>query len=140
MELARAYKSLIDAIVLQAGSADMLHIHVGLALYLGTLVLARRPRAGFVALQVVLAAELANELLDWAAASPQWTLRDTLSDIFLTLMWPVAITAATQYRRRRWNRVERNPARSPAKRTVAAHERHAAISRPTTAPAPIASA
>lgn len=111
MELARLYKSLIDVIVAQAGSAALLHVHAGLALYLGTLLLVPRRRGGMLALQVVLAAELANEAMDWLAASPQWTWGDTLSDVVLTLMWPAAITAVGAWRRRRWRRMVASAAR-----------------------------
>jgi hypothetical protein len=127
MELARLYKSLIDVIVAQAGSAALLHVHVGLALYLGTLLLVPRRRGGMLALQVVLAAELANEVMDWLAASPQWTWGDTMSDFVLTLMWPAAITAVGAWRRRRWRRM------------VVSAARPGVVSIPSSGRAPIAS-
>ncbi len=111
MELARLYKSLIDVIVAQAGSAALLHVHAGLAIYLVALLLAPHRRGAILALQVVLAAELGNETLDWLAATPHWTWADTLSDIVLTLLWPVAITAAGAWRRRRWRRMVVSAAR-----------------------------
>ncbi|WP_058755016.1 hypothetical protein [Sphingomonas endophytica] len=104
MELVHLYKSMIDAIVAAAGSAALLHVHAGMAIYLGTLAVVRNRRGGVVALQMVFAAEMANEAMDWLAASPQWTWSDTLSDIVLTLMWPVAITGVNGLRRRRWRR------------------------------------
>jgi hypothetical protein len=126
MELARVYKSLIDVIVAHAGSAALLHVHVGLALYLGTLLLVPRRRGAMLALQVVLVAELANEMLDWLAASPQWTWADTTSDFVLTLVWPVAITAVGAWRRRRWRRM------------IASAPRPGVVSIPSSGRAPIA--
>jgi len=104
MEFVQLYKSLIDQIVARAGSAALLHVHVGMAIYLATLMVVRQRRGGIVALQVVLAAELGNEVLDWLAANPQWSWSDTFSDVVLTLMWPSGITAITAWRRRRWRR------------------------------------
>lgn len=127
MDLVHWYKSLIDVIVLRAGSAALLHVHVGMAIYLATLMIVRQRRGGIIALQVVLAAELANEVMDWLAASPRWTWDDTISDIVLTLMWPTAITGVNAWRRRRW------------RRAVAAGARAATISPPATGRAPIAS-
>ena len=104
MELARAYKQLIDQIVATAGPAPLLHVHAGLAIYLLARLVLRERRGSLTALHVVFAAEMLNEALDWLAASPSWTIRDTLGDITLTMLWPVAITAVAQHRRRRWRR------------------------------------
>ncbi len=128
MDLVLWYKSVIDVIVLHAGSAALLHVHVGMAIYLGTLMVVRQRRGGLVALQVVVAAELANEAMDWLAGSPRWTWGDTVSDMLLTVMWPAAITAVIAWRRRRW------------RRTVAGAAQVGAISQSATRHAPIASA
>ncbi|WP_159754199.1 hypothetical protein [Sphingomonas sp. 8AM] len=104
MEIVYLYKSLIDQIVALAGSAALLHVHVGMAIYLATLMVVRQRRGGVVALQVVFAAELGNELMDWLAASPQWSWSDTISDVVLTLMWPAGITAINAWRRHRWRK------------------------------------
>ncbi len=114
MEFVHLYKSLIDQIVARAGSAALLHVHVGMAIYLATLLVVRQRRGGTVALQVVLAAELGNEVLDWLAASPQWSWADTISDIVLTLMWPAAITAVNAWRRRRWRKTVAQTVRTAA--------------------------
>lgn len=104
MDIVHLYKSLIDVIVRQAGSAALLHVHTGLAIYLATLMVVRTRRGAIVALQVVLAAELGNEAMDWLAASPEWTWSDTISDFVLTLLWPVAITLVGAWRRWRWRK------------------------------------
>jgi hypothetical protein len=123
MQIVHLYKSLIDAIVAWGGSASLLHVHVGMAIYLAVLMAVRQRRAGMIALQVVLAAELGNEVMDWLNASPDWTWSDTVSDFTLTLLWPVATTAVLAWRRRRWRTSVAIMARSgaitlPAKRHV----------------------
>lgn len=127
MEIVYLYKSLIDIVVEQSGSAELLHVHAGLAIYLLALMVVRQRRGGFLALQVVLAAELANETMDWLAASPKWTWSDTISDFVLTMMWPTAITVVTAWRRRRWQK------------TIATRARPAAISASASGAAPFAS-
>ena len=114
MEIVYLYKSIIDVVVAQAGSAALLHVHVGMAIYLATLMVVRNRRGAVIALQVVLAAEFGNEAMDWLAASPQWTWSDTISDIVLTVMWPAAITAVGSWRRRRWRRAVRTAPRGDA--------------------------
>lgn len=104
MDLVHFYKSIIDLIVAQAGSAALLHVHVGMAIYLAVLTAAPPGRGAIVALQVVLAAELGNETMDWLAAGARWTWGDTLSDFALTMLWPAAITAVGAWRRRRLRR------------------------------------
>lgn len=104
---AQAYHQFVDQIVHALGvSHAIMHVHVGLALYLGTQLLLRTRRASFAALHVVFAAELLNECLD-RLASQSWNWPDTASDMLLTMMWPVAITAVSRYRRVRWARFER---------------------------------
>ncbi len=114
MDIVHLYKSLIDQIVARAGSAELLHVHVGMAIYLATLLVVRQRRGGIVALQMVLAAELGNEVMDWLAASPQWSWSDTISDVVLTLLWPAAITAVNAWRRRRWRKTVVATARTTA--------------------------
>lgn len=121
MEAAVLYKQLIDALVRSSGSALLLHVHAGLALYLLAQLVVRHRRSWLVGLNVVFAAEMANEALDWLAAQPSWTMTDTLCDILFTMMWPVAIAAVTQYRRRR-----RRAALAPSVR------RHGTIARSAT--------
>lgn len=104
MEVALLYKSMIDAVVVAAGPAALLHVHAGLAIHLLTTITVRRRNSGLIGIQMVAIAEAVNETLDWMAGSPRWSVADTVSDIALTLLWPVAITAAGYYRRWRWQR------------------------------------
>lgn len=100
MEFARVYKEGIDQLVQVAGPAPLLHVHAGLGIFLLVRLLATGRRSTSRALQAVIAAEMVNEALDWLAQSPGWTVRDTASDILLTLLWPTAIVLVTQLRRR----------------------------------------
>lgn len=127
MELVHLYKSLIDVIVREAGSAALLHVHVGLAIYLVALIVVPHRRSGWMALQIVIAAELGNEAMDWLEAAPQWTWTDTISDFVLTVMWPAAITVVGAWRRWKW------------RRAVATTARTGAISTSSSGRAPIAS-
>ena len=102
MQLAATYKNLIDAIVVWSGSGALMHVHAGLAIYLLTQVVVRHRRSWIIGLNLVFACELANEVVEWFAPVTYWTLHDTLIDVLFTMMWPVAIAAVTQYRRRRW--------------------------------------
>lgn len=105
MILSQAYHHLVDQTTHALGASHaIMHVHIGLALYLGMQLLLRTRRASFAALHVVFVAELLNECLDWLA-NQSWNWPDTLSDMLLTLMWPIAITAVGHYRRARWNRV-----------------------------------
>lgn len=126
MDIVHLYKSMIDAVVAMAGSAALLHVHVGMAIYLATLMVVRNRRGSTIALQVVLAAELGNEAMDWLEGAPQWTWGDTISDFILTMLWPAAITAVGAWRRRRW------------RKAVAAEPRIAAISSAARRVPPIA--
>lgn len=104
MDTATSYHALKDQLVVALGqSHSMMHIHAGLALYLGAQFVIGTRRASLQALAIVFWAEMANELLD-RLATGSWRWADTLSDVVLTLMWPAAITALSLYRRARWER------------------------------------
>jgi hypothetical protein len=81
---------------------EMMHIHVGLAIYVAVQLLQGTRRGSMFALNVVVAAEVLNELVDRLAKG--WYPADTLSDVGLTLVWPMILTAVSQYRRTRWER------------------------------------
>jgi hypothetical protein len=102
MEPVSAYHALAEQIVALAGGSDkMVHVHVGLAIYYSTQLLFRRRRASWASLQVVLALEIANEVMDrlfWGS----WRWSDTLGDFAYTLFWPTIIFVVGKYRRRRW--------------------------------------
>lgn len=106
METAIAYRSMIDAIVTWSGSANLMHVHAGMAIYVAAQLVLRDRRGSLVALHVVFLAEMVNEVLDWIAPRPGLTLGDSLSDVVLTMMWPVATAAVSHYRRKRWQQTK----------------------------------
>jgi hypothetical protein len=102
-----SYHQVIDGIIAASGMSDkMLHMHVGMALYLGAQVAFRTRRGSIDALLVVVIAEVANEIMDRLFFG-SWRWSDTLGDIGATLFWPAACVAVSRYRRRRWARAER---------------------------------
>ncbi len=104
MDLPGIYHQAVDAFVAAFGASHAtMHVHVGLAIYLLVQLAVRTRRGSMTALNVVFAAEMANELLDYLHLG-SWNWPDTLGDVALTMMWPVAITLVSQYRRARWER------------------------------------
>ena len=104
MDIPASYHAVIDSFVALFGASHAtMHVHVGLALYLAVQLLVRTRRGSMTALHVVAAADLINECMDRAYAG-SWNWPDTLSDVVLTLMWPVAITLVSQIRRAAWER------------------------------------
>jgi hypothetical protein len=81
---------------------EMMHVHVGLAIYVAVQMLQGTRRGSMLALNVVVASEVLNELVDRFAKG--WYPRDTLSDVALTLVWPIVLTAVSQFRRAQWER------------------------------------
>lgn len=102
MELAETYHSLVNGLVDALGASHaIMHVHVGLGIYLAVQLIVRTRRGSMVALNTVFAAEMLNELMD-RLATGSWRWPDTLADVALTMMWPVAITLVSQHRRRQW--------------------------------------
>lgn len=102
MDMLQSYIDMTNALVETAGATHaMMHIHAGLALYLGTQLLLRTRRASVVALGVVVTAALLHEAIE-RLYYDGWRWADTSGDIALTLFWPVAITLVGLYRRKRW--------------------------------------
>ena len=66
-----------------------LHVHVGMAIWVGCTVIAGSVAAWWP-LAVVVAAELFNECLDrWRVGS--WRIGDTLADIVNSVLWPLVL-------------------------------------------------
>lgn len=106
MDVVVAYHRLIEQLCANFGIGDqMLHVHVGLGLYLGAQLVLRNRRASFDALLLVVCAELTNELLDRLFLG-HWDWPDTISDVVATLFWPTLVYAIGRYRRQRWQRRE----------------------------------
>lgn len=93
------YHGMTESLLARSGISDKaLHIHVGLALYLGAVLLLSRPLRGWAPFLIVAAIEGANEILDrlfWGA----WRLPDTMADVASTLFWPLMITLVLKLRR-----------------------------------------
>jgi hypothetical protein len=105
------YHQAIDAIVGVFGATHAtMHVHAGLAIYLLVQLAVRTRRGSMTALNVVFLAEMANEGMGRLYRG-YWDWPDTLADIVLTMMWPIAITAVSQYRRARWARMRRRAER-----------------------------
>ena len=90
-EFQLAKLALVDALGL---AKDALHIHFGLAVFLGVALLARRPLAHWLPLAAALAAALAGEIWDladtWSAGDPLvW--RASWRDIANTAFWPLVL-------------------------------------------------
>lgn len=70
---------------------DALHIHIGLALFVGFIVLLRRSPASLLPWLGVLGLELVNELMDilhWHTGAFSFEPGDSLKDIANTMAWP----------------------------------------------------
>lgn len=74
----------------------ILHIHIGMAIYLGLRLASRRRFGPVLALVGLVLLETLNESMDLAATWPviqNWQIRDTQHDVFNTLLWPVVLCA-----------------------------------------------
>lgn len=116
MDFLGGYINLMDEIARWANTThEMMHVHCGLALYLGMQLLLRTRRASPVALVTVVIVAILHEAVQRLHYGT-WRWEDTLGDIALTTMWPAAITCVGLYRRRRWDAAHR--AREAAVRLV----------------------
>lgn len=84
------------------GSDTLIHVNVGLGIWLLAALIARRPfRDPWLLLPVVIA-EGGNEICDYIIHEG-WSVADTLHDIFWTLLWPVLIfTVSFVASQRKW--------------------------------------
>ena len=75
-------------------SHAVLHIHLGLAIYLLSCLLLRRPLGSVLPWLVVVALELTNEASDFAryyVSDWPWTPTNTIEDVINTLFWPTVL-------------------------------------------------
>jgi len=102
-----SYIDLVNWLAQLSGAGHaLLHVHIGLAIYVLVQVLMRERRASILALKIVLSLELAHEGVERLYYG-SWRWGDTLGDIALTILWPAILTAASLYRRRRWRLAEK---------------------------------
>lgn len=97
MDIPQLYHRLILWIGDGTGLPDaILHIHAGLAVLMVARIATGRSLATFIPFAFVVAAEFANELLDYLAYGIRWG--DTLADIGNTLFWPLVISLGVRWR------------------------------------------
>lgn len=97
MSIVERYHAVILWIGDGTGLPDaILHIHAGLAVLLCARVLTRRSLGSFIPFAFVVAAELANETMDYLNYG--WRAADTYSDLANTFFWPLIISLAVRLR------------------------------------------
>jgi hypothetical protein len=87
----------------------ILHIHVGMAIYIVLRLVTRRRLSPLWALAGLALLEALNEITDLAATWPvlqEWQIRDTGQDVFNTMLWPCVLCALTLWAARRPRRVQ----------------------------------
>jgi hypothetical protein len=115
MDPVGAYQGLIDFIVDTTGAThSTLHVHAGLLIYLLAQVVLCERRGSWLAWNVTLGCEIANEVMN-RLQFDSWRWDDTLSDVFLTMLWPTMLILVSQYRRYRWQSLEQRRARMQAR-------------------------
>lgn len=86
-------------------SKDALHIHVGLAIFFGLVLLLRRGPDSVLPWLGLLAFEVLNEVIDvfhWHEGAFSFEIGDSLKDIVNTMLWPtIAVFASKMFFRRR---------------------------------------
>lgn len=97
MDIPRIYHEWSLWVGATTGLSDaILHIHAGLIIMLLVRGIGRISLASFIPFWFVVAAELANEVLDYLAYGLD--LPDILSDVGYTLFWPLVISLALRLR------------------------------------------
>lgn len=92
-------------------SKDALHIHVGLAIFFGLVLILRRGPDSILPWLGLLAFELLNEVMDvfhWHEGAFSFEIGDSLEDIVNTMIWPTVALFIVKmvWRRRRSVNVE----------------------------------
>lgn len=71
-------------------SADLLHLHLGLVIFVVTALLLRRRMRSVWPLAIVAAFALINEMIDYAVNEP-WSATRSAVDVVNTLFWPMVL-------------------------------------------------
>ena len=99
MNITALYQELITAIGDGTGASDsLLHVHAGLAILFLARLVTRRSLATPIPFLVVLAAEVANEIMDRLTYG-SWRVADTSLDMFNTMFWPFVLMVGLRWRR-----------------------------------------
>lgn len=83
---------------------SILHIHLGIAIYIALRLATRRRFGPLWALAGVAILEALNETMDLAATWPvvqAWQIRDTQQDVFNTMLWPCVLCGLALWDARR---------------------------------------
>lgn len=83
---------------------DALHIHIGLAIFLGVALVFRRSLASWIPWLALLAFELVNELMDIFHIHEGvigFEVGDSMKDVLNTMFWPTVVPIAARWQRRR---------------------------------------
>lgn len=80
---------------------SLLHLHVGMAIYLGCQVLMGTRRGSLVAVFVTVLLAVFHELMN-RIFHGSWRLADTSQDLVLTLFWPTMCYSVSCFRRWHW--------------------------------------
>lgn len=81
-------------------SKDALHVHIGLAVFFVAVVILRKSPGSLVPWILVLAFEVANELMDifhWYGGAWTIELGDSAKDIIGTMLWPTLIMLLARF-------------------------------------------
>lgn len=113
MDFSLSYHQFTEALVTTFGvSRGEMHMHAGLLIYVTSQIILGTRRASMAALGTVVFVECLHETMQ-ALYYGSLRIDDTLSDIALTLMWPLILAGASLYRRARWNVNYRRTGRIP---------------------------
>lgn len=89
---------------------SLLHLHIGMAIYLGCQFLMGTRRGSLAAVFVTVMLALFHEVMN-RIFHGSWRLADTSEDLVLTLFWPTMCYGVSSFRRWQWAQRERFGAR-----------------------------
>ena len=93
------YHGMTESLLARSGMSDkVLHMQIGLAIFLAASLLLRRPLRSWTPFLIVCGLEGANELMDrlfWGA----WRWPDTVLDMATTIFWPLVIVLVLKLER-----------------------------------------
>lgn len=95
------YDTLAASLATETGASDsLLHVHAGMAILLIARVLTRRSLATPIPLAFVVAAAVANEIVD-RIVQGVWILPDAYFDVLNTISWPLMLMIGLRMRNAR---------------------------------------
>lgn len=76
-------------------SKDLLHLHIGMVLFLFVLVVAKRPIGSLLPVVVILIAAAIGEIMDMRddlISLGEWRWKASVRDVVGTVLWPTVVT------------------------------------------------